>query len=166
MSGWRELLGVTDAPVAPAPYAQGPVAEPGAVRATETAQSGSPNAADGAPTRGEAADAIDSRNRGTEPTEPTQCLPSEDSVPCVGSVRASGDVDNVRAVDVFDGVAVVVSEAAPFSRRCADCRHDVRSAVNPAGGLTSCVVRNDVPLMVSGSRRLSCGLFEAAGGVQ
>lgn len=46
--------------------------------------------------------------------------------------------------------------------QCSECQHDKRSPYNPTGGLTGCCVRNDVPLMLLGTRKVGCSMYEAA----
>jgi len=53
------------------------------------------------------------------------------------------------------------NDAQADIQHCAGCAHDTRSLVNPAGGLTHCRVRQDVPMMVPGTRLAKCSRFEA-----
>jgi|GEM_PF-3021248 len=54
-----------------------------------------------------------------------------------------------------------ITEAGPVGlvRQCISCRHDIRSEINPHGGLTRCALRDDAPMRIPGTRWMACSLF-------
>jgi len=52
-----------------------------------------------------------------------------------------------------------IADQSSELRKCSECRYEKLSAHNPAGGLTSCAIRNDVPLMMPGTRERKCSTF-------
>lgn len=65
-------------------------------------------------------------------------------------------VDGLKAEAANDS-----GEAEPMMQQCSECQHDKLSAVNPAGGLTWCAVRDDIPPKIRGTREMKCAQFEA-----
>lgn len=111
-------------------------------------------------------------NGGTEVTQTTQTAKSRVSVVSVVSVpknekikthsdrRGGASDETPRALDAMPIQSNPHASHKPS--KCSDCQHDKRSSFNAVGGLTGCRVRDDVPLMLPGTRMVPCSLFEAA----
>jgi len=95
----------------------------------------------------------------TKPTELTKPTKSESSVISVSSVsrkqKCKTDLPESAIPTEHERSCNAVSTAEAELQHCIHCNHDRRSKYNPPDGLTGCVVRDDVPLMMPGSAWLS-----------